>query len=654
MKHFVIATAGHVDHGKSALVKALTGTDPDRLPQEKARGITIELGFAELSLRGPNSEEIHAGIVDVPGHEDFVRNMIAGVGSIDLALLVVAADDGWMPQTEEHLQVLEYLGINRAVIALTKIDIGNPDKVENQIREKLCGTAFASAPLVRTSLRSANLFGLTEQVCVGISELKILLASELSHMHPQRDIGKPRLFVDRAFSLRGVGTVVTGTLTGGTLRLGDSVVVQPRGTRTRIRSLQSHGRDVDLANPGTRVAVNLPDLALGEDIARGDAVTSRGFEPTKTMDVLLERSTRAKQLPPLKSRTSLYFHHGAKRQHAKIILLDSESLAAGSRALARIELSEPALVFIGDRFVVRDASEQHTLGGGSVLDLYSMAAAPLDRNRVAPLSARANSGRDVDVYARTEIARSGATISSDLLMQSRFSGQEITESLQRLRCRDEIFLHGNVVADSATWRSLRERATGLIDADHRNHPDHAGLDLDRLRSAFASYSPEIVDALIVDLCRSDFVRAGAIVRRSSHRAALPDEIQTIADEICARLSEKPFDPPSRQQLVANDRAQQALRFLLEEKEVIQISDDLVLSRVAFENIKNAIAVFISRNGAATVSQLRQALGSSRRVMVPLLERLDRDGFTRRIGDERTLAQQITSAKLSDAASTRRS
>ncbi|PYL13335.1 MAG: selenocysteine-specific translation factor, partial [Verrucomicrobia bacterium] len=204
-RHFILATAGHVDHGKSALVKALTGTDPDRLPEEKARQITIDLGFAELNLVAPNGDKIHAGIVDVPGHEDFVRNMIAGVGSIDLAVLVVAADDGWMPQTEEHLQILTYLGVKRAVIALAKSDLGRIDSATEQIRIQLHGTVFAESPIVPTSVRTGE----------GIENLKSAIASELAVMHPQRDFGKPRLFIDRVFTLRGIGTVVTGTLTGG-------------------------------------------------------------------------------------------------------------------------------------------------------------------------------------------------------------------------------------------------------------------------------------------------------------------------------------------------------------------------------------------------------------------------------------------------------
>ena len=251
-KHFILATAGHVDHGKSALVKALTGIDPDRLPEEKARQITIELGFAHLQLSAPAStlnpqlSTLSIGIVDVPGHEDFVRNMIAGVGSIDLALLVVAADDGWMPQTEEHLQILTYLGVRRAVIALTKSDLGKIDNVRTQIRKQLRDTAFAHSRIIPTSVRTSE----------GTKNLRDALAAELSTLQPQRDLGKPRLFIDRAFTLHGIGTVVTGTLSNGQLRRGQSVVVQPQNFEARIRSIQSHGFELESAHPGMRTAIN--------------------------------------------------------------------------------------------------------------------------------------------------------------------------------------------------------------------------------------------------------------------------------------------------------------------------------------------------------------------------------------------------------------
>jgi selenocysteine-specific elongation factor len=651
-KHFIVATAGHVDHGKSALVKALTGTDPDRLPEEKARGITIDLGFAHLTLDGPHEQRFSIGIVDVPGHEDFVRNMIAGIGSIDLALLVVAADDGWMPQTEEHLQILEYLGVDRAVVALSKIDIGNADEVENETREKLRTTAFTNAPLVRTSLRTANLTGLTGQVCAGVLELKNALANELACVEPRRDIGKPRLFVDRAFTLRGVGTVVTGTLTGGALRVGDAVVVQPRAKRSRIRALQTHRRNVDVAQPGTRTAINLPDLSPGDGIARGDAVTIGDFTTTTAIATILRRSARLKQAPPIKSGSSVYFHHGTSRILARVSLAEVEALPAGEAAIACLDLAKPALAFVGDRFILRDGSEQHTIAGGVILDLdvgreiFGSSAA------VALLKARAEKDDDVDVYTKTEVNRRGTTTSSELLARSRFSAAEISTALQRLARREEIFLKDNIAADSNAWRMLRGCAERLIDETHRGHPERSGLELSELRSAFSDQSPEIVDTMIVDLCRRGFVRVGSTIARRSHRSTLPDAMEPIAQAIRERLNSNPFDPPARRQLTPDAPTQQTLKFLINQNEVIEVSDDVVVSRDAYSKMKCEIAEFISRNGPATVSQLREALASSRRVMVPLLERLDREGFTRRMGDQRVLAQQITGAKLSDAPAAR--
>src|SRR5438132_10842933 len=291
-KHFILATAGHVDHGKSALVKALTGTDPDRLPEEKARQITIELGFAHLQLSAPPStinsqlSTFCIGIVDVPGHEDFVRNMIAGVGSIDLALFVVAEDDGWMRQTEEHLEILTYLGVKRAVIALTKSDLGDVETTEKEIRNQLRDTAFARSPIIPTSVRTGE----------GIENLKSAVASEFSTMQLQRDVGKPRLCIDRVFTLRGIGTVVTGTLTGGRLRRGQSVVVQPQNFEARIRSIQSHGSELESAQPGMRTAINLPDVAVGDgpgQIKRGDVITVVDLgTASSTLVALLEKSPR--------------------------------------------------------------------------------------------------------------------------------------------------------------------------------------------------------------------------------------------------------------------------------------------------------------------------------------------------------------------------
>ena len=318
-EHSLLVNGCYVDHGKSALVKALTGTDPDRLPEEKARQITIDLGFAELNLAGPDEQRFQIGIVDVPGHEDFVRNMIAGVGSIDLTLLVVAADDGWMPQTEEHLQILTYLGVERAVIALTKSDLGGIETVTGQIRDHLRDSPFANAQIIATSVRTDE----------GIETLKSALVSEFAAMHPPRDYGKPRLFIDRVFTLRGIGTVVTGTLTGGQLRREQKIVVQPGNLEGRIRSIQSHGRELEIAQPGMRTAIGLPDFSV-EQISRGNVVTSGDFGPANsTLIALLEKSPGLfngnPDSRPLKSGLSVHFHHGTSRTAAKVRFLENRA-----------------------------------------------------------------------------------------------------------------------------------------------------------------------------------------------------------------------------------------------------------------------------------------------------------------------------------------
>ena len=633
-RHLILATAGHVDHGKSALVKALTGTDPDRLPEEKARGITIDLGFAELNLAGPTGEKFHVGIVDVPGHEDFVRNMIAGVGSIDLALLVVAADDGWMPQTEEHLQILEYLGVRRIIVALTKIDIGTPDKVETEIRERLRSTPFAGAPSIRTSLRK-NLTVSDSQVFeTGIAALKDAIASELSQMAATRDIGKPRLFVDRAFTLHGIGTVVTGTLTGGTLNVGDSVFIQPGSLSARIRSIQTHGCNVEVALPGMRTAINLPDVVIGTDIERGNVITTESAEPSTTFDAFLTRSPRLQHNIPFKSGASAYVHHGTTRALAKIILLNQQSLAAGESGFAQMRLSVPLLAFVGDRFVVRAASEQYTIAGGVVLNVdLTPNESPEQQALVA---ARAANPDDADLAVWIELARAGIVQVSKLLRRSRFSVAEVEAVLQRLNKHGDIFLQDDVAAKMLTWHELRERAANVIDAAHKAHPERRGLELNDLRTQLSALSSDVFDSLIIDLCANGFIRAGSTIARGSHRAALPKQLQPGAEKIRATLASKPFDPPAAGSIAA--KSEPALRFLIDNGEIIEIGPDVLLLRESFEQMKTRVVEFISNNGAATVSQLREALQSSRRITVPFLEHLDRIGVTQRVGDLRRLRQ----------------
>ncbi len=643
--HFILATAGHVDHGKSALVKALTGIDPDRLPEEKARGITIDLGFAHLELPAPSAlnaqpATFHLGIVDVPGHEDFVKNMVAGVGSIDLALFVVAADDGWMPQTEEHLQILTYLGVTRAVVALTKIDLAEGDEsgAVAGVREKLQDSPFANAPIVKTSVVQGR----------GLGDLASTLAQVLAGIPPPRDLGKPRLPVDRVFTLRGIGTVVTGTLTGGVFRRGQAVVIQPEGNTTRIRSLQSHHQEVEQAGPGTRTALNLPDLAIAghdqEGIKRGDLVTISPLgSPTRTVDVLLEKSSRLAGAEtgaarPLKDSALVRWHHGSANFSARVLLAEGGQIESGQSVWAQLRFEHPVFTLAGDRFIVRDWSEQWTLAGGMVLDAEG------DRRRFRSTAQQtflkrcSQSLNEAPAWVDALLARDGVARRSALLVKSHFGAEEISEAVRGLAAEGKARTAGELLAHAAWWSRLRQQAAQAIDAEHQAHPERGGLPLHDLRNALEAslVMPEVFEALLADLGRKDFQQVNAVIRRVTHRPALPPHFQAAGARLRAALSAKPFEPPSRKELAPDAVSQKALRFLLETGEAVEIGGEVVLLAENFTRATEAIKRFLRGHGPATVSELRQAVGASRRIVVPLLEKLDREGVTRREGDKRVL------------------
>lgn len=632
-KHFIVATAGHVDHGKSALVKALTGTDPDRLPEEKARGITIDLGFAHLDLP---EVQISAGMVDVPGHEDFVKNMVAGVGSIDLALFVVAADDGWMPQTEEHLQILEYLGVKHGVVALTKIDLAtDEDRVEAAIREKLQGTVFEKAPIVRTST-------LTNR---GIAELESALATGLSQTPVPRDIGKPRLAVDRVFTLHGIGTVVTGTLSGGTFQVGQSVVIQPSGKATRVRNLQSHNRDVSLAHPGTRTAVNLPDVFIAgkgqgyadSGISRGEVVTLPELGgPSATLDVLVQRSLRTVQMGmtesrPIKDEMTVRVHHGSASHAARVLLLDRKELQPGEQAVAQLRFEAPIFAFAGDRFVIRDWSEQITLAGGIVLEPDASRKSVRAAARLAYLRRRANAPEDLGASIAAMLAYRRAICAADLLVKSRWSAADIGKAVEGKKIAEW-------AVDSLWWSSMRQKAAQRIDDEHQSHPERPGLSLNDLRRSIDPELPEtsLFNALLTDLCRGEYAQVGTAIRNKQHRPALPPALQAAGARVRAVFAAKPFEPPIRKELAPDAASQNVLRFLLQTGEAIDISEDTVMLAEHFARATEQIKAFLRQRGKATASELRQHLGTNRRVIIPLLERLDKDGITIRQGDCRVL------------------
>ena len=623
VKHFIVATAGHVDHGKTALVQALTGTNTDRLPEEKARGITIDLGFAHLALPG-----FSIGIIDVPGHEDFVRNMITGVGAVDLALLVVAADDGWMPQTEEHLQILIYLGVTRLVVALTKSDLGNIGKRSDEIREKLQDTLFANAPIVPTSICSLD----------SVEKLKATLAQEIGQLPAPRDFQKPRLFVDRVFSIRGSGTIVTGTLSGGSFTRGENVLILPQNLTARIRSLQSHNQPLEVAGPRKRLALNLADLAP-QQLARGATICTAqsGGSLSCVVDVLLTRSSRlAAGTRPIRDGAMLHFHFGGTRQVARVQLRDHRELLPNGKALARIHLETPACFLVGDRFILRDSSERQTIAGGLVLDAMPGTAQFRSREQRAFLDQRALSPNDCSTLLRTELARDRFVPRVDLLRSAPFSQEEVAAALEELQGSASIFFDGKIAAHAAWWKSTQQAAAALIDAEHTGHPERQGFELSRLRESLRLSNADLFEALVRGLAENGYSRRGNVLQRVNFRPALAPHLQAARDRIRALLEARPLDPPTRTELARATADSQVLRFLSETGEVVLLGEDLAMSAEGFTKMKGMIEEHLHGGRSATVSELRQATGSTRRVLVPLLEHLDKIGLTIRAGDRRRL------------------
>lgn len=619
-RNLILATAGHVDHGKTALVKALTGVETDRLPEERKRGITIDLGFAHLALPG-----FSLGVIDVPGHEDFVRNMIAGIGSIDLALLVVAADDGWMAQTEEHLQILDYLGVAHGVVAITKSDLGDAHKVATDVRGKLAGSSLANAPIVSTSVRDGTGLDLLAQeiarVCVTIPL--------------PREIGKPRLFVDRAFTIRGSGTIVTGTLSGGQLARGEIVALQPQNLRTRIRTLQSHNHSREIALPATRTALNLPDLQPNE-IPRGSVVTTMDrAKSSRSLDVLVRRSSRS-VLPPLKNLSAVQLHYGSARLLARVTLLDRRELATGEEAIARLRLAQPVFAFLGDRFILRDSSARRTIAGGVILDADADGTKFRSTSQREFLKARAAAPNDLQTSLRTQVQRDRFASKNQLLLKSNFSAGEIESALEDLICTSDFIECDALVVAKVCWQLLVQRVSKAIDAAHAARPNEIGIGLSELRAGLAPNDAPLFESLLRHLSENGFERVGNSVRRRTHQLSLPAELQSAGAGIRAALRARRFDPPSRKELAPTPQAQKALRFLCDTGEVLHLGNEVILSASAFAEMKERVTATLRTRGATTTSELRQTLGTTRRVLVPVLEHFDRIGLTIRQGDRRSL------------------
>ncbi|MBI5820311.1 MAG: selenocysteine-specific translation elongation factor [Verrucomicrobia bacterium] len=592
-RNFILGTAGHVDHGKSALVKALTGTDPDRLPEEKERGITIDLGFANLALG-----DFNIGIVDVPGHEDFVRNAASGIAFMNAVLFVVAANEGWMPQSEEHLQILDYLDVRRGIFVVTKCDL--PAVAFDPPR--------ADWPVVRVSAHTGE----------GLEQLRQTIIATLAGAPPSDDIGKPRLHVDRVFTLKGIGTVVTGTLTGGSLKRGDKLVIQPGGVETRARSLHNHGREVDSLSPGARCAINLADVPV-ESVRRGDVVTQPELGgPCDTVDVALRISPRAKT--KLKHNEIINISLGSGHWRARAALFDTKELRPGEHTIGQLRFEAPIYCFVGDRFIIREAS---TIAGGVVLDADARRGG-LKESRVYSMMPGQPTAAEL---IRAWLSHDGVVPRAALLVKSRFSAATVEAALSEVGAK----VCAAFAADGALWRKTLARAAAAVDQLHRDKPEKPGFPLSELQALLGA-GDEVFSEMLGDLCSGgQFVRDETIIRRPAHKPKATGQLNTTAETLLKKLAADPFNTPRRKECDP-----QALRYLRDAKLVVEFGTDEVLLKESHDEACRRVREFLKQRGQATMSELRELLKTNRRIAVPLLEKMDKDGVTVRAGDVRKL------------------
>ena len=606
----VIATAGHVDHGKSSLIVRLTGIDPDRWAEEKRRGLTIDLGYAWCTL--PSGREI--GFVDVPGHERFIGNMLAGVGPVRLVLFVVAADEGWKPQSEEHLQILDVLGVRGGVIALTKRDLVDDEMLAlaiEEIRERVADTGLADAPILPVSSESGE----------GIDALATALDAMLDGVGPP-DEARARLHIDRVFTIKGAGTVVTGTLSGDCLGVGDEVELYPAGARARIRSLQTHKQSEDRACPVSRVAANLVGVER-DRLGRGDVLASpAAWRPTRVFEARLHAVGGRSRAVTARGAFKLYV--GAAEVDARVRFYGTTKLEPGAEAFVRITATTPLVLDVGDRFVVREAGRRETVAGGTVLDVAPPARAGPDP--VVRLAARATASRDA---------------LPELLVEERGA----------IRAEDVFALTGSTMDGGvavAEWRvadalrtAVQTSVTGSLAAYHAEHPLEVGaaLTLARsavtgaLRAARAPTDPALADALLTDLTdRGVVARDTTTVRLMSHQVVLQERSADVERLLLAIGGEREATPPTVRELVAAGIGRDVIDAAAREGVVVRVSSDLVMTT---DLVARAEAT-VRASGAAgiTVSALRESLGTSRKYAVPIMEWFDQRGVTRRDGDVR--------------------
>ncbi len=631
MNHFIIGTAGHIDHGKTALIRALTGIETDRLKEEQKRGITIELGFAYMDL--DNGER--AGIIDVPGHEKFIKNMLAGVAGIDIVLLVIAADEGVMPQTVEHLNILSLLGVSKGYIVLTKIDLVDDEwleMVEEDVRAQVADTFLADAPVVRVSAYQN----------VGIDQLKAMLTAAAQETETKDIARAARLPIDRVFTMDGFGTVVTGTLLEGTIAVGQKMTLYPQCVETKIKQIQIHQDSSETAVAGQRVALNLANIAKG-DLPRGTVLAAAdSLLTTMLVDVelkLLEDISR-----PIEQRTRIRFYAGSAELFGRVVLLEGDLLEAGQSCYAQLRLEEPVALKLGDRFVIRFYSPLETIGGGIVLDINPPKHRKRESGTIDYLKVRAT-GDVVDKVAQT-IERYSFELPTQAHIGELLNLTEVDlkAAVDALLARAEIMrLKGDVVMHNNAYQVFLKRASAALEDYHSAYPLRRGMPIEEFRSrVFGKDKAVLAESLTARMLGDGLAVADGVARLKTFQIELSDEQQKCKATIAAAFKDGAYKPPLVADIAASvckDIAMDSIvDLLIAESELVRVDDAILFHESIVEDAKRRVKALIARDGSLQLADFRDAVQTSRKFAVALLEYFDRIHFTKKQGDERQLGK----------------
>jgi selenocysteine-specific elongation factor len=630
-KSIIVGTAGHIDHGKSTLIEALTGTHPDRLEEEKRRGITIDLGFAFLEEEG-----VRYGFVDVPGHERFVKNMLAGASGIDLVLLVIAADELIKPQTREHFDICRLLGVQRGVIALTKSDLADSDTrglARMEIEDYVRGTFLAGAPVVEVSAKTRQ----------GLAELKTALR-EAARQISAKDTGRYfRLPIDRSFAVKGFGSVVTGTLFSGHVAVGDEVELLPPGKLLRVRGLQTGGKSVERAEAGQRTAVNLAGIEHTA-IQRGMVLTARGrLRTTRRADVWLELLPGA---PPLKHRAQVHFHAGTLETIGEVYLLGAREAAPGGSALAQIRLQDEAVLVRGDRFIVRQFSPVVTIGGGVVLDPLARRFSAKDTGRAQFLTALEKGSREEILRSMAERNILGIT-AEEIIVRTGWLEREIESAAKTLADKNLIRIVSSqplILIDETRFAGIGKKLQARVERFHKENPLLPGITREELKASLGRRvrAETFAAALQLLLEQRKITLQGEFIKKAGTEITLAPEELRAQEQITQAFAKAGLAVPSVKEVLAQlkietARAEKLLQILLREKVLVRVSADLIFHRDALNALTGLLAQYKKSKGERIgVPAFKELTGITRKYAIPLLEYLDRQRQTRRAGDERVI------------------